>query len=239
MKGGETTGRWRGVVRYAFGSALCLVAFLDIALGAQWFLGLGVLAIGVLIILGRRRIFRPGVRRVADEVICQYVPWYEGNAYFLNVGLPVLGVTCLAGSFAPGFPVWSRFIGIMLLALTPIGTYASWRMWRRCVLCFAPKVLRLRTAERGDVLTDIPRGRLHEVVPKLIPNSVNGVKSLQVEISYSTADMSSDVKTATLGLQLTVEPQNLLDALVAWRDHPGDDPAELMDRIEHILVGRS
>jgi hypothetical protein len=42
-----------------------------------------------------------------------------------------------------------------------------------------------------------------------------------------------------LGLQLSVQPVDLLNALVAWKDGARDDPSELLDRIEGILRGRS
>lgn len=41
------------------------------------------------------------------------------------------------------------------------------------------------------------------------------------------------------GQQLTVQPDNLLHALLAWKDpHPDEDPVELMDRIEAMLRAR-
>ncbi|MBB5161893.1 hypothetical protein HNP02_001830 [Mycobacterium sp. AZCC_0083] len=89
-------------------------------------------------------------------------------------------------------------------------------------------------------MTEIPRERVQSITPKVIANSANGVASLQVEIAYQTADSSDDAtKTVLLGLQLTVVPDNLLNALVAWKDATNDDPSELLDRIERILMGRS
>jgi hypothetical protein len=41
------------------------------------------------------------------------------------------------------------------------------------------------------------------------------------------------------GLQLTVQPDNFLNALLAWKDATTDDPRELLDRIERILRGHS
>lgn len=110
-------------------------------------------------------------------------------------------------------------------------------MWRRCILCFEPAVLRLRTAERGDVLTDISREQLQAVTPKLIANSVNGVKSLQIEMTYLPEDSSAAPKSVMLGLQLSVQPENLLAALLAWKDGAAVDSLELLDRIDGILRG--
>lgn len=92
-------------------------------------------------------------------------------------------------------------------------------------------------AERGEELANISRQRLQLITPKLIPNSVNGVKSLQVEITYCPEDPTVDSKTVLLGLQLTVQPENLLGALITWKDGAADDPDELLDRIEQILRG--
>lgn len=46
-------------------------------------------------------------------------------------------------------------------------------------------------------------------------------------------------KTLLLGLRLTVQPVNLLNALVAWNDGAHDNPSELLDRIERTLRGQS
>ncbi|ARR85390.1 hypothetical protein MOTT27_04569 [Mycobacterium intracellulare subsp. yongonense] len=40
-----------------------------------------------------------------------------------------------------------------------------------------------------------------------------------------------------LGLRLTVQPINLLNALVAWKDGAHQNPSELLDRVEGILRG--
>lgn len=111
-------------------------------------------------------------------------------------------------------------------------------MWRQCILCFEPAVLRLRTAERGDVLTDISREQLQAIItPKLIANSVNGVKSLQIEMTYLPEASSAAPRSVMLGLQLSVQPENLLAALLAWKDGAAVDSRELLDRIDGILRG--
>jgi hypothetical protein len=199
-----------------------------------------VLCGALLIILGRRRIFRPGVTRTTDEIVCRYIPWYEGNAYYLNVALPLTGAAMAAAGYAPGNPMWLRFGGFFLIAVTPLMTYSAIRMWRRCILCFSPSVLTVRTAAPGDALTEIPRDHIQSITPKMIPNSANGVPSLQVEIAYPPADTGTDTtKTVLLGLQLTVVPDNLVNALMTWNDATHDNPRELLDRIERILMGRS
>ncbi|WP_184437272.1 hypothetical protein [Mycobacterium sp. AZCC_0083] len=240
MADSSPKGGWRRALRYTFGGALCLLAVVAAQTGLQWYWSVVVLCGAFLIILGRRRIFRPGVTRTTDLVVCRYIPWYEGNAYYLNVALPLTGAAMAAAGYAPGNPVWLRFGGIFLIAVTPLMTYSAVRMWRRCILCFSPSALTVRTAAPGDALTEIPRERVQSITPKVIANSANGVASLQVEIAYQTADSSDDAtKTVLLGLQLTVVPDNLLNALVAWKDATNDDPSELLDRIERILMGRS
>lgn len=233
-------GRWRRVLRYTFGCAVCLLAALNVLLGTAWYVSAGITAVGVIIILGRRQIFRAGVNRTADEIVCRYIPWYEGSAYTLNVALPLMAIAMIAAGYAPGNPAWLRYGGIVLLVLTPLFVYSALRMWRRCFLRIAPSALTVRLAGPKDQGTEIPRERVQSITPKMIPNSVNGLPSLQVEIAYRAADSSSDaLRTVLLGLQLTVQPDNLLNALVAWKDATDDDPSDLLDRIERILLGRS
>lgn len=42
-----------------------------------------------------------------------------------------------------------------------------------------------------------------------------------------------------IGLQFSVQPVNLFNALVAWKSATNDDLNELLDQIERILRGRS
>jgi hypothetical protein len=156
----------------------------------------------------------------------------------LNLVLPILGIAGTAAAFAPGNQAWLKFVGPTLICLTPLFTYAAVRMWRRCILVFSPSTLTIRTAAPKDVLTEVPRHRVRSITPKLVPNGVSG-ESLQAEIVYATSDSVTDTRTVLLGLQLSVQPKNLLDALVAWKDAAGDDPNDLLDRIEGILRDRS
>jgi hypothetical protein len=207
--------------------------------GLQWYWSVVVLCAAYVVVVGRRRIFWPGVSRTADEIVCRYIPWYEGNAYYLCVLLPVTGLASLAAGYAPGNPVWLRFTGIALLAVTPLCIYAAVRMWRRCILCIAPSALTVRLAGSGDELTEIRREAIESIGPKMVPNGVSG-ESLQVEIAYRAADSGGDLtKTLLLGLQLSVQPVNLLNALVAWKNAPYADTDELLDGVERILRGRS
>jgi hypothetical protein len=150
-----------------------------------------------------------------------------------------MGVAMIAAGYAPGNPAWLRYGGIFLVGLTPLFTFATVSMWRRCFLRISPSALTVRLVAPKDKPTEIRRERVESITPKIVPNGVGG-EALQVEIAYHPADLSTDAtKTVLLGPQLSVQPINLLHALVAWKDATHDDPGELLDRIEGILRGRS
>jgi hypothetical protein len=247
MAGSGAKGRWGRVLRYAFAGFFCLVTVAETRAGLPWYWSLIGVCTVFFIILGRRRIFRAGVTRTSDEIVCRYLPWYEGNAYFLNVLLPLMGVASLGAGFAPGNPAWFRFGGFIggfiLLGLTPLFTSSAVRMWRLNFLRITPSALTVRLVARlvapKDKPTEIRRERVESITSKIVTNGAGG-ESLQVEIAYHTTDLSTDAtKTVLLGLQLSVPPINLLHALVAWKDATHYDPSELLDRIEGILRGRS
>lgn len=192
-----------------------------------------------MIVVGKRRILRAGVSRGPGEIVCRYVPWYETSAYFLNIGLPALGIAMIAAGYDPGYPAWFCFGGIVLLAAALLMIYATFRMWHRCSLRFTPSTLTIRVADPKIRPGELPRDRIEAITPKWIANSVSGVKALQVEIVYRPEQSTTDrTETVMLGLQLTVEPINLYGALVAWHDGAGADANQLLDRIEGILRGR-
>ncbi|MEE2853082.1 MAG: hypothetical protein VX424_10580 [Actinomycetota bacterium] len=233
-------GRWRRMLRYAIGGVLCLLAVINVLVGAPWPLALGGAVTGGIILIGHRRIFRAGVSRTGDEIVCRYIPWYEGNAYSALVLLPLMGVAMVALGLAPGNPRWLLYGGVILLAgVTPLSLWGIVRMWLRSLLCFSPSMLTVRLAERGSQLTEIRRELVASIEPKLVPLP-SRADSLQVAIAYRPAEIGDGTtKTVLLGLRLTVPPVNLLNALIAWRDGARDDPGELLDRIEGILRGRS
>lgn len=105
---------------------------------------------------------------------------------------------------------------------------------------YHPAALTVRIAERGSELTDIRREHVRSIEPKLVPSVAAGTERLQVEVAYQPADVSSEATaTVMLGMYLSVQPINLLNALMAWKDGAHDNPSELLDRIERILRGRS
>ncbi|OBI41502.1 hypothetical protein A5707_07210 [Mycobacterium kyorinense] len=238
MTGSGAKSRWGRALRYTFGAVLCLLTVVASRAGLQWYWSVVVLCGAFLIIVGRRRIIRAGVTRTADEIVCRYIPWYEGNAYYLTVLLPLTGVAMVAAGNDPGNPAWLRFGGIILLVLTPLFMYSFVRMWRRCLLCITPSRLTVRLGTLGAELIEIGRERIESIEPKLVPNGL-GAEWLQVEIAYRALDLSGDAgETVVVGLGLTVEPVNLVKALMAWKDAANETPSALLDRIERILRGR-
>jgi hypothetical protein len=190
----------------------------------------------IFIALGRRQIFRAAVTRRPDRVSCRYAPWFESNVYALNVILPVLAVAAIAAGRDSGNPAWLFYGGVVLLALTPLFTYAAMRTRRRSMLVFFPGKLILGIPAPGDRSTEIPRDRVEAIRPTTIPNEVGG-SSQQVEIVYRRPDSRpGDAHTTeTLGPHLSVEPGNLYQALMTWKTGTGDNSDALLDQIERIL----
>jgi hypothetical protein len=232
----ETAGRHSLVssMRYLFGGVLGLIAAAATGSGAPWYVGLGVLAAAVIVIVGRRRIFRPAVLRVDGEIVCRYVPWFEGNAFLLDVVTPLVGIASLGAAAAPGNPQWLLVTGILLIGLAPAFVLADLRLWRRCFLRFSAPALTVRLPA-GDT-TMLARERVESIKPETILDGDSG-SSLKIEIAYRADDLSgpNQIRTLKLGSQWTVQPKNLLAALLAWSADDSDDPIPLMDRIEHIL----
>lgn len=238
MAGGTAKNRWKRVLRYSFGGALCLLAGINVLVGSAWYLSLIVAVAGSIIIVGQRRIFRAAVSRSGDKIVCRYIPWYEGNAYSTLVLIPLMGVAMVAAGCASGNPAWLRLGGIVVLGVTPLTVYGIVRMWLRSLLRITPLMLTVRLAERGSELTEIRRELVESIEPKIVP--LPYAESLQVAITYRPVDVGGDTtKTVILGLRLSVQPINLLNALVAWKDGANDSPSELLDRVERVLRGRS
>ncbi|OBH19104.1 hypothetical protein [Mycolicibacter sinensis] len=239
MAASGTKGRWARVVRYAFGGFLLLLAIADVWVGFPWYGTLGIVCAALAIIIPQRRIFRPGLNRTGSEIICRYTPWFEGNAYMAGTVIPLMGVAMAAAGRDPGYPAWFQIGGILLMGVMPLVLFSALRMWRRCPLRISPSALALRPATPGSKWTEIRREQVESITPKIVPNPVNG-QSLQTEIAYRTGGSErTDIQTVLLGLHLTVQPINLANALVAWKDATDDDPDALLDRIDQILRGHS
>ena len=233
--GSEGQPLWGRIVRYVAAAAVCLFAGAALTAGGQWYWSLIGFCLAFFIILGRRRIFRAGVSRKSDEIVCRYLPWCEGNAYLLNVAVPLIGVAAIAAGDAPGNPAWLPVVGFILLGVTPLFTFSVVRMWRRCFLVITSSTLSIQLAEHRDESIVIPRDRVQAITSRVVANGVSGGSS-QVEIVYRNADSDTDrTETVLLGLQFTVESSNLLDALQVWHDGANDSPNDLLDRVEGIL----
>lgn len=166
------------------------------------------------------------------------MPWFEGSAYYANLALPLTGVAMLVAGFTPGNPVWLRLGGGILLLLVPLFVDSAIRMWRKSILRISPSTLTVPSTPPKFEPVVLTRERIRTIEPRLVAE-LSGAKTLRVEISYQPAALSEPPKAVLLGVQLTVEPQNLLDALIEWKDATaGDDPHELLDRIEQLLMGR-
>lgn len=239
MAGVAAKNRRKRILRFAFGGALLLLAGIGVLGGSAWYLNLIVAVIAGIAIVGQRRILRAGISRSGDEVVCRYLPWYEGNAYSALVLIPLMGVAMVGAGCAPGNPVWLRFGGILLLVLTPIFVFSAVLMWRRSLLRITASTVTVRLVERGSELTEIRREQVESIEPRIVPVPVNA-ESLQVAITYRPIDVGVDTtKTVIIGLRLTVRPVALFNALTAWKDGAEDDPGELLDRVERLLRGRS
>ncbi|MCA2265868.1 hypothetical protein A5626_05075 [Mycobacterium marseillense] len=239
MASSTAKGRRVPKLRYAFGGGLCLLAGINALIGSAWYLWLGIAACGVGIIYGSgRRTFGAGVSRTGDAIVCRYIPWFEGNTYVFGTFFPLMSAVAIAAGFAPGNPVWLWYSGIVLLAIFALLVVVAIWIWRRSLLRITPSVLTVRIAERGSELTDIRREHVRSIEPKLVSNAAAGTERLQVEIAYQPADVSNETTaTVMLGMYLTVQPINLLNALVAWKDGAHQNPSELLDRVEGILRG--
>jgi hypothetical protein len=229
--------RWGSVVRYALAGALGVVAVVAAVKGLPWYLIAFVPVITSFVVLGRRRILRAAVTRTADgEIVCRFVPWFEGDAYLVNIAIPLLGVAALGFGFAPGEPVWLRFVGFLLVGLVPLFVYGTYRRWRLSLVRITPSALALRVpTSRKQEPTTIARERVVSITLKTRYTS-GGLPVLQVEVTYHRTDSTADTATSMLlGQDLTVQPTNLYRALTTWHDTTGAAPPALMDRIERTL----
>jgi hypothetical protein len=234
--------RWR-VAGYIFGGTLCLLAVGNLWVGSPWYLVVGVLCGATMIMIGQRRIFRSGVSRTPSEVVCRYIPWYEGSAYMLSLLLPLFAISMIAAGGDPDYPAWPRLAGIVLLCVMPLILWGLIRTWRVSVLRISPFSLTMRLATPAAEFIHVGREHVESIAPKVAPDPVNG-RSLRAEITYHCPNDSGDnttTETVLLGLYLTVRPHNLVNALITWKNATTDeeDPNQLLDRIEQILRGHS
>jgi hypothetical protein len=227
------------MLRYAFGTALLLLSVVAVLSGARWYGVAFVFIPALMFVVGNsRRILRAAVARSDDEIVCRYIPWNESIVYFGGVLIPAIGAAGITSGSDPGFPGWFRYGGIVLVSLSALWIAASLRLWRKSLLCVTPTTLTIRLPAGLRGVAEIRREQVQSIGPK-IESIGMGMEALRAEIIYQATGVSDETSRIVLGPQLTVEPANLLNGLLAWKDGANDDPTELMDRIEGILRGHS
>lgn len=239
-------------LRYALAATVIAGGVSYAADGQRWYWVLGPVVVGLALLLGFGRLFGVGVTRTAGDVVCRYVPWYEGNSYFTIVLLPLLGLAFVAmangGESLRGLsPGVMRFLGVALLSLGLLFLWATVRQWRRCRLEIGRLALTVGVIKPGSTPIGISREEAEAIATQTVaPGNQTILKATQVAIVFR--DTSSGKATETIqigpmrdaeeaGLQLSVKPENLARALVAWKDGSASDP-ELLDRVEALLRGR-
>lgn len=224
-----------------------------VAQGQRWYAIVQGLALGLGLLIGFGRLFRAGVSRTATEVVCRFVPWFEGNFYLMCVFLPLIGVAAVAmanagDSFRSLGPGLTRFFGIAFLLVTPLVVWGVARQWKRCRLGIGRSALTIGVVKPGPTPIQITREDVEDITTEIVtPGTQSVIKVPQVSIVYRSADPGAPVKTIQIGpniansresgLQLSVEPDKLARGLTAWKDGRADD-TELLGRVEAILQGR-
>jgi hypothetical protein len=147
---------------------LIMVAALQ---GFPWYFAVVLLLGTIFMTMGRRRIFRAAVNRGDGEIFCRFIPWYEGNAYFVTLALPIIAVASLCAGFASGNSAWLPFTGLVLLAGSPPFAFVTVRNWRRCFLRITPSTLTARLP-KGDAI-EIQRELIESIAPKAFSNGMD------------------------------------------------------------------
>lgn len=251
-----TLSRFRSLVWFGIGIASLLAAF-AISSTAPWFQTAFLASLGVMTFSLKRRILRVGVRRSEIGIECRYVPWFESGSYVMFVLFPIIALSGYAGDSRPGVSAAYRWVpGAILIAALVALIYSMW-MWRTSVLRLTPLSLTLRLPSKPSEFIEIPREHIQSITPKttrisyvpgfllvLMPGGHKSMNSLQVEIVYSTQGAADAAATVVIGpppakngMQLTVKPLNLLNALLLWRESSGTSQAELLDQVEGVLRG--
>ncbi|MEI7862924.1 MAG: hypothetical protein WCJ21_09855 [Planctomycetota bacterium] len=220
--------------------------------GQRWYWVLGPVVVGLALLLGFGRLFGVGITRTPNDVVCRYVPWFEGNSFFTIVLLPLLGLAFVAMAnggeslrrLSPGV---MRFLGVALLSLGLLFLWAALRQWRRCRLDIGRSALTVGVIKPGSTPIVIRRGEVEAISTHAVtPGNQTILKATQVAIAFRGTSPGTATETIQIGpmrdseeagLQLSVKPENLARALVDWKDGSADDP-KLLDRVEALLRGR-
>ena len=235
------------VLTNAVGVIMVVLGVVAAANGWGWFFLLFGLSLGLMFMFGfpQSRVLKAGISRT-PEIVCRYVPWFQGNFYVL-VALPLLAISATGLGLTTGWDaenIVGAIAGIVLLALAVSGFRSQARLWRRCRLRIGQSELAIEVIKAGAAPIVIPREAVQAINTKIVDDGgVDGSKTRYVALVYGGGGGQPETihigrHIAESGLLLSVKPQNLERALAAWKNGESDHP-ELLDRVEAILRGRS
>jgi hypothetical protein len=251
---GTTRGRVASVLRNTLvvltnvvGVIMVVLGVVAAANGWGWFFLLFGLSLGLIFMFGfpQSRVLKAGISRT-PEIVCRYVPWFQGNFYVL-VALPLLAISGTGLGLTTGWDaenIVGAIAGIVLLALAVSGFRSQARLWRRCRLRIGQSELAIEVIKAGAAPIVIPREAVQAINTKIVDDGgIDGSPTRYVALVYGGGGGQPETihigrQKAESGLLLSVKPQNLERALAAWKNGGSDDP-ELLDRVEAILRGRS
>jgi hypothetical protein len=251
---GSARGRVASVLRNTLvvltnvvGVIMVVLGVVAAANGWGWFFLLFGLSLGLIFMFGfpQSRVLKAGISRT-PEIVCRYVPWFQGNFYVL-VALPLLVISGTGLGLTTGWDaenIVGAIAGIVLLALAVSGFRSQARLWRRCRLRIGQSELAIEVIKAGAAPIVIPREAVQAINTKIVDDGgVDGSPTRYVALVYGGGGGQPETihigrQRAESGLLLSVKPQNLERALAAWKNGGSDDP-ELLDRVEAILRGRS
>jgi hypothetical protein len=236
-KDGVVSGGGR-VFRYLVGGLVLALAVFGVVSGGPWGISLMLATAAPMIMLGHR-IFKPAITREPGAVVCHYVPWQETGAFIALIAVPLIGIGAIAAAFESNSPFYG-WAGVFALAITPLSLFSFLRARRRCLLRITPVTLSVPQPADGWTVTDIPRAAVRSITTSTATVGL-GTKLPQVEIHYATTGSGRGGGKVRVGpapsrdtVWLTIDPNNLLPAMQAWKDADPNDP-QLLDRVESVL----
>lgn len=174
-----------GLFRYTLGAFLLAASAINAFVVGERFLGLAGATIGLFIMFGGPKIFRPAITHDAGVIVCRYVPWYEKGIYIGLVFVPLLGLFAIILASRPDFSSVIGFMGIGLLVLTPLVAAKFLRGQRRCLLRITPTKLSVPLPSHSYAMADIPRGLIQSIAPTSETVGFGSTTLLITEITYS------------------------------------------------------
>ena len=142
----------------------------------------------------------------------------------------MVGAATVAAGRGPSDSMWISVPGWLILTL---GLVFALHTVLQCAnrLILTPSLLTVRILHRRY---DIPRERVIGLTPRTLTFTVAGRNPLHFDLVYAPDGGGTNRMLMFLDMQFSVEPANLAQALLAWKNA---DPTEagLMDRLEAIL----